>query len=430
MLFWFFFQALHNAFRQIQNAGGDVAARNASHLRKGSVNATPMAVTAAKSFPLCPALVLGGGGARAAYQVGVLRALGEILPHKKLPFGILCGTSAGSINAAYLAARAEDWSQATEQLARIWMNLELKDIYDTSGLSLSRIASAWVTRTAFGGWLSSRQASNHLLDTKPLEKLLLQEVDFSKISTHIRNQVVQGVCFSAVQYFAQTTVSFFDAADEVQDWEHSGRKGIRGQLEARHVMASSAIPVFFPPVQINDAYFGDGSLRQTCPLSPAIHLGAERIVSVSIRTQKKKTKKVSELVKRQPPALAEIIGEIFNSLFLDSLDADIERLQRVNEAVRHYAQRPLSPIAPPLREIPILSLAPSRNLGEFAPNLMKEFPIIIRYLFNGLGVSDKDEQGKELISYLAFIKEQIKPLADLGYEDTLRRRQELQEFMA
>lgn len=371
---------------------------------------------------LVPALVLNGAGARTAYQVGALKALGEIFPQPKSPFGIICGTSAGSINGAYLSSRADQWNTATLSLAQIWEKLSLDQVFETNGYSLTRISSTWISRVISGDFLKTHKSSNYMLDTKPLAKLLSHKIDFSAIGKQIKKGNLQAVSFTTIEYFEQTTVTFFDALPGVLEWTHQGRKGLRCELEKKHVMASTAIPIFFPPVKIEGSYFGDGCLRQSSPLSPAIHLGADRILSIGIRQKRKETKHVQEHIKRQPPAFAEILGEIFNALFLDSLDPDIERLERVNQTIK------LNPSAK-LREIPNLHLTPSRNLGELLPDIIKDLPIVLRYFIKGLGASDTRKQGKELISYLAFTKACVAPLLTLGYEDTMKRKKEIIEFM-
>ncbi|MDD4974647.1 MAG: hypothetical protein PHY93_09880 [Bacteriovorax sp.] len=270
-----------------------------------------------------------------------------------------------------------------------------------------------------------------MLDTKPLAKLLSKEIDFTLIRKNIEKGILQAVSFSSIEYFEQTTVIFFDADPRFPEWTSAGRKGVRCELGKKHVMASTAIPIFFPPIHIGDSYFGDGCLRQISPLSPAIHLGADRIISIGIRQERKNTKHVSAHVKRQSPAIAEILGELFNALFLDSLDPDIERLQRINDSIENQFLKDSfkTKWQTNLRVIPILHLAPSRNLGELIPDIIKQFPLVLSYFIKGLGASDSDEQGKELISYLAFTKECVTPLMSLGYEDTMKKKNMISEFM-
>ncbi|MGZ3694668.1 MAG: patatin-like phospholipase family protein [Bdellovibrionota bacterium] len=375
-----------------------------------------------------PALVLSGGGARAAYQVGVICALGEILPQEKIPFPVLCGTSAGSVNIAFLAAFAKNWDKAASGIADVWRTLQLNDVYETSGLAISGIAANWISRTALGGLIGSAETSNYLLDTKPLDKLLRKNLSFPAIRANIEEGILSAVSFSAAEYFAATTVTFFESGSKVEAWAHSGRRSEETHLERRHVLASAAIPIFFPPVKIENSYFGDGCLRQTSPLSPAIHLGASRILSVGIRPHTRDTNIVNRKV--HSPTVADISGEIFNALFLDSMETDIERAQRINEALEAASAHKGFSFSRALRPVPILHLAPTRNLTEVIPDVLKKFPPLLSYCLKGLGVSTHEHQGKELLSYLAFLPECIGPLIELGYNDTLPRKGEIQEFMA
>ena len=376
-----------------------------------------------------PALLLTGGGAKASYQAGALKALGEILPQTQSPFRVICGCSAGAINAAAIGSKADNWLEATKWLHQIWWNLELKDVYLTNGFSLGKNALAWISRTAFGGKGGTREIANHLLDTKPLSELLAREINFENLHRCIESGVLQGMSISALQYFEQTSISFFEARTDIQNWERSGRRAVRTRLQAEHVMASSAMPVLFPPICIEDQYYGDGNLRLGSPLSPAIHLGADRILCIGLRPIRKTSKAVDPSLKRQSPALAEILGEVLNTVFLDALDADIERLQRINEAIKRAPHEVRDQQFPRLRQIPVFQLTPSRNLDEVIPSLSHQFPPILRYLLNGLGTSDKKDQGQELLAYLAFFAECVHPLLNLGYEDTLKRREEILEFM-
>lgn len=365
------------------------------------------------------ALVLTGGGARAAYQVGALRALGEILPGTRNPFPVISGTSAGAINAGFLAARAQDWDAAVARLNELWVGLKLSDVYCTDGFSLSQIALSWIKRTLFGAFLKKRNQANFLLDTTPLRKLLTTEMDFKSIEANFKNGTLSGLSFSALNYSDGETVSFFHDSCPHDPWLRSGRKGMKSALGPDEVMASSAIPIFFPPIQIGNRYYGDGSLRQSAPLSPAIHMGAERIVAISI-TFEKKQEGDEQALPPHAPSLAEISGQLMHSLFLDGVDGDLEHLQRLNNEADHYPQGGL-------KHIPVLILKPSRNLEEMLPNLLNHFPPTLRFFFRGLGVST--HQGNGLMSYLAFLPDCIQPLMELGYQDTLARKSEILEFM-
>ncbi len=372
-------------------------------------------------------LVLTGGGARVAYQVGAIKALAEILPTQSIPFQTICGTSAGGINAAYLSSKAESWVEGATSLYNLWKNIELKDIYETTSKSLSAIGFAWIVRTLIGGKSGTREIANYLLDTSPLGKLLSREIDFDAIRTNIANKTLHALALSALEYFNDRTVSFFEAADDVSGWERAGRTGQRTTIQMEHVLASAAIPVFFPPVAINNRYYGDGSVRQMTPLSPAIHLGADRLLCIGIRHERKAGDAAAPITKA--PSLAQISGELFNSLFLDPLHADTERLKRINDSIARYRSTMGDAGDPSLKEIPILNLMPSKNLTDVLPSLVNGFPPSLRYLLKGFGASDRDGQGQSMISYLAFFNECVQPLLDLGYADTLVRQDEITAFM-
>lgn len=370
-------------------------------------------------------LVLTGGGARAAYQVGAISALAEILPRMSIPFPVLSGTSAGGINIAYLASHATSWPKAAQDLRALWHSLHLEKIYRTDGLSLGAIAMSWISRTILGGRAGTRKNANYLLSTQPLRELLSEVVSFDQMRRSIMNGHIQGVSFTATHYFEGRSISFFEAAPEIEEWRRSNRAGIRVPLSVEHVMASAAIPVFFPPVVIEDVAYGDGCLRQTTPLSPAIHLGADRLLCIGIRPERRGQSVQGRTTK---PSLAQIGGEMMNALFLDSLESDIERMMRINQSMQAMDEDSRRKHFGELRQIPILSLRPSRDLAEVLPKLLHTFPAGMRYLLKGIGTTN--HEGGELLSYLAFEAECVGPLMELGYQDTLQKKSEIIDFMA
>jgi NTE family protein len=395
------------------------------------------------SAPIMNGLVLTGGGALAAYQVGALCALAEMLPQNSNdskdsnPFPVLSGTSAGAINTSYLATHPNHFREATSGLKALWHSLRHQSIYRTDGFSLAGIALGWVSRTIMGGKANTKKSSNYLLDTSPLKELLEKALDFNQLAEAISNNRLRGVSITATHYFEGMSVSFFDGAPGIKEWRRSNRLGVRSPLGVEHVLASAAIPVFFPPVVIDGVAYGDGCLRQTTPLSPAIHLGAERLLSIGIRAKKKTMTPVAQLlssqngpmgaVKKSEATLAQIGGELMNALFLDSLESDIERMEKINQSIASFREDERVRHFGDLRPIPILSLGPSRNLSDLAPNLLKRFPLFLRYLLRGLGATSKD--GGALLSYLAFEHDFVDPLMALGYEDTFDQRSVIQDFL-
>jgi NTE family protein len=370
------------------------------------------------------ALVLTGGGARAAYQVGALTALAELFGAGPLPFPVVCGVSAGAINGSALAAQADNFSLAVRHLADTWLQLTPDKVYRTDSLSLVSIGSGWFRGLTSGGRQPPRRY-NHLLDTEPLRELLGREIDFPAIHQHVDAGLVRGVAISATNYVTGTSVSFFDALPTVKPWARSRRLGVRGPITVDQVMASAAIPIFFPPVKVGGSYFGDGGVRLTAPLSPALHLGADRILVVGIRHPRtaEETEELNATQDREDLPLSQILGVLMNAVFLDSLEPDIERVERVTAMIQ-LLQRPDDLH---LRPIQILLLQPSQDLGAMAADQVVRFPRALRFLLKGLGASQSG--GADLLSYLAFEHEYIERLVKLGAEDTRARFEEVRTFL-
>jgi NTE family protein len=370
------------------------------------------------------ALVLTGGGARAAYQVGALTALAELFGSGPLPFPVVCGVSAGAINGSALAAEAEDFPRAVQHLADTWLKLSPNQVYRTDSLSLVSIGSGWFRGLTSGGTQPARRY-NHLLDTQPLRELLAREIPFPRIHENVASGLVRGVAVSATNYVTGTSVSFFDASSGVRPWARSRRLGVRGPITVEQVMASAAIPIFFPPVKLGGSYYGDGGVRLTAPLSPALHLGADRILVVGIRHPRtaEETEELNTPNDRADLPLSQILGVLMNAVFLDSLEPDIERVERVT-AMLGLLQRPEDLH---LRPIQILLLQPSQDLGAMAADQVVRFPRMLRFLLKGLGASQNG--GADLLSYLAFEHEYIERLVKLGAEDTRARFEEIRGFL-
>ena len=272
-------------------------------------------------------LVLTGGGARAAYQVGALRALAELFGNGPLPFPVVCGVSAGAINGSSLAAEADDFPRAAKHLTDTWLSLTPEHVYRTDALSLVSIGSGWFRGLTAGGTQPPRRY-NHLLDTSPLRELLGREIPFEAIRENVARGLVRGVAISATNYETGTSVTFFDGAPEMKPWARSRRMGVKTPITLDQVMASAAIPIFFPPVQVGGSWFGDGGVRLTAPMSPALHLGADRVLVIGIRHPRtaEETVVINEAAQRDDLPLSQILGVLMNAVFLDSLEPDIERL--------------------------------------------------------------------------------------------------------
>jgi NTE family protein len=371
-------------------------------------------------------LVLTGGGARAAYQVGVLRALSEIAPSGGLPFDVLAGISAGAINTVALATSAEDFRDSAKRLADTWASLTPDRIFRTGTLRLASIGSRWLRDLSAGG-LVGKSGINYLLDSGPLRELIAGEIPFGRMRRHLRSGRLRGVAISATNYHTGSGVTFFEGAADIEPWARSTRLGIRGRITVEHVMASAAIPVFFAPVAIGGTFYGDGCVRMVYPMSPAIHMGADRIVAVSVRHLNTPTQTAQREVREKADTmpLSEIAGVLLNAVFLDSVDSDLERLNRVNRTLELVPRDRLEKAE--MRPIPALVLRPSEDLGKLAADEYDRFPRMLRYLLKGIGASG--HAGEDLLSYLAFEPTYVRRVMELGYDDTMARRDEVAEFL-
>jgi NTE family protein len=370
-------------------------------------------------------LVLTGGGARAAYQVGALQALAEISPPGQLPFDVVAGISAGAINGVAIASGAEDFRGAARRLVETWCSLTPDRIFRTGALRLASIGGRWITNLSAGG-LVGKSGINYLLDSAPLRELLRHEIPIHRMRRQLRERRLRGVAISATNYHSGAGVTFFEGADDIEPWVRSTRMGIRQRITLDHVMASTSIPVFFPPVALHGSFYGDGCVRMAYPLSPAIHLGAERIVAVSVRhtltPEETLTHEAVERTDRMP--LSEIAGVLLNAVFLDSIDSDLEQLARTNRTLELVPPERRARVG---RPIPALVLRPSQDLGRLAAGEYERFPAMLRYLLRGIGASG--HSGEDLLSYLAFESNYVRRLMDLGYADTTARREEIEEFL-
>ena len=369
-------------------------------------------------------LVLTGGGARAAYQVGALRALAELFGSGPLPFQVVTGVSAGAINGSSLAAEADDFPEAVRHLGDTWLALTPEHVYRTDALSLVSIGSGWFRGLTAGGAQPPRRY-NHLLDTSPLQALLEREIRFERIRENIQRGLLRALAISATNYETGTSVTFFDGVDELDPWARSRRMGVKTEITLEQVMASAAIPIFFPPVQVGGSWYGDGGVRLTAPMSPALHLGADRVLVIGIRHPRtaEQTIELHASSARDDLPLSDILGVLMNAVFLDSLEPDIERVERVTEMLDSIQRPPDSH----LRPVRILLLQPSQDLAALASDQVMRFPRTLRFLLKGLGVSQKG--GSDLLSYLAFEQQYIERLVTLGYEDTRARFDEIRAFV-
>ncbi|MDX1498569.1 MAG: patatin-like phospholipase family protein [Woeseiaceae bacterium] len=372
------------------------------------------------------ALVLPGGGARAAFQVGVLKALAEILPRgAPNPFPILSGTSAGAINSIVVATRARRFRQAVMELDQVWGNFRCEQVYRTDHLTMLKSSLHWLTAIVFGGLLVGTPRS--LLDNAPLRSLLSRNIRFPRIRTAIEAGWLDAIAVTAASYDTARSTSFFAAQRTQAGWSRTRRVGVRCDLHLDHLMASIAVPMIFPPVLIGGEYFGDGAMRQATPLSPAIHLGADRILVVGVRDE---TADRRDLAGGPPesPSFAKIAGYMLDTLFMDGLYSDLERMTRINQMIDAVPPEHRRGSLARMRAIDMMLIVPSQDLRVIAARYRKELPFAVRALLHGIGGRRPDEN--RLLSFLMFEKAYTRELIELGYRDAMRVRAELERFLA
>ncbi len=374
-------------------------------------------------------LVLTAGGARAAYQAGVLKGISDILrPNVEVsPYKILTGISAGAINVAYLATYAERFHHAADECFRLWKELKPESILKVDFLTNGRLSAKWFRDLSMGELYTGKRMS-YLLDTTPLREMAVKYLNFESIKKNIANGTLHGLGFSATNYKTGTAVTFYDGHPSIKQWARTSRIGRRVDLNHAHVLSSASIPVLFEPVQIENCFYGDGAIRLRAPISPAIHLGSDRIMAIGIRYFRPEdmTIELNETSEMPDVTVADITGVLLNSTFMDSLESDLERLQRINITLRLIPEEQRKKHPQQLRELPILFIRPSQDLGRLAAHQFHHLPRMLRHLLKGIGASD--ERGWDLLSYLSFDSSYTLPLLELGYSDAISRRSEIEAF--
>jgi len=369
-------------------------------------------------------LILTGGGARAAYQVGFLRAVSHMLPRgTPNPFQIICGTSAGAVNAAVMAAGATDFHRAVRRLMLVWKYFHADQVYRSDVAGVIVTGSRWLAALLLGGLGKNNPTS--LLDNAPLAQLLRRYLDIPGIRKSIEAGALYALSVTASGYTSGQSVSFFQGVPGLAGWQRARRIGVPEMIDIDHLMASSALPFIFPAVPLRREFFGDGSMRQIAPISPALHLGADRVIVIGVGRQAgSQTERVRTIAY---PSLAQIAGHALNSIFLDSLEVDIERLQRINRTVRLISHEDRSRHDIQLREVDVLVISPSEEIDRMAARHLHELPRSIRFLLRGLGATRTG--GATLTSYLLFEPAYCRALIALGYKDTMARRDEILRFI-
>ena len=365
-------------------------------------------------------LILTGGGARAAYQVGFLRAVSHMLPRgAPNPFQIICGTSAGAVNAAVMAAGATEFQRTVRRLMLVWKYFHVDHVYRSDVPSVIGTGSKWLGAMLLGGLGKNNPTS--LLDNAPLAQLLRRHLDLPGIRRSIESGALYALSVTASGYTSGQSVSFFQGVPGLGGWQRARRIGVPEMIDIDHLMASSALPFLFPAVPLRREFFGDGSMRQIAPISPALHLGADRVIVIGVGRQAgNATERIKTIAY---PSLAQIAGHALNSIFLDSLEVDIERLQRINRTIRLISPEDRSRHDVQLREVDVLVISPSEEIDRIAARHTRELPRSIRFLLRGLGATRTG--GATLTSYLLFEPAYCRALIALGYKDTMARREEV-----
>ena len=374
-----------------------------------------------RQLPPVVGLVLTGGGARAAYQVGVLQALSEFLPRGRNPFPVITGTSAGAVAASVLAGQAFRWRHAIEGLAEVWSNFRVQQVFEVAPPAMLRAAAHWTLSLLSGGMLL--QPPRSVLDNAPLRELLTGRIDWPGVRTSIERGHLRGLALSATCYRTGQSIAFYDGRPEIDDWARIQRRGVRTTLDLDHLMASAAIPMLFPPVQLGDSWFGDGAMRQQNPLSPAIHLGATRLLIIGVRSRREAGVSDAPIAM---PAAGQILGFMLDTLFSDQIYSDLEETERLNHLAVSAPGVPDS-LGRSLSRIETLMLTPSEDVRAIAARHAADMPSGLRALLRVTGA--RNGGGSQLASYLMFESPYTRELMELGYHDAKQLSGVLKDFI-
>ncbi|UXR63540.1 patatin-like phospholipase family protein [Bdellovibrio bacteriovorus] len=371
-------------------------------------------------------LVLSGGGARGAFQVGVLNAIADICKQEGIanPFQLYTGISAGAINTAFLTTSSHDhFDEGTRRLTELWSQISSEQVFITDPISLSKGGLHWLLALSLGG-LKDSSPNRSFLETTPLRKLIAENCNFENIQKNIEKKKFRAVTVSALDYFTTSTVSFVQGEEKTPLWKRVRKMAVNTQLTADHIMASAAIPLLFPPVTVDGQFFGDGCIRNHSPCAPAIYLGANKLLAIGIRKRQDVCYASQKVNTTEPPSVARVLSVMLNAVMMDGLEVDIERLERINSNLSKLTERELGLIS--VRKVDYLWISPSRDLSEIASDKTHSLPPMIRYLLRGLGTL---HEASEITSFLLFEKTYSERLLEIGYEDGMREKEQIRRLL-
>ena len=378
-----------------------------------------------KETPPVNGLILPGGGARNAYQAGVLKALAEMLPRNSAnPFPVISGTSSGALNAAILASNATQFGEGISRMIGIWENFHCGKIFHVDSWTALKSGLRWTSSFATAGL--GRSAPRALLDNTPQREFIESHIRLARIQHAIDTGALRALAVTSSSYSSGLSFNYYQGVDSLRPWQRTRRQGVSEEITIDHLMASSAIPLVFPAVWLNDEFHGDGSMRESAPLSPAIHLGADRLLIIGVRNPALDPKP-SAGEKVPYPTIGQITGYMLDTLFMDRLDSDIERMNRVNHVIGETRCKNVEHEDTTLRPIEFLMISPSEDVREISERHIKDFPRSVRLLLRSLGALS--HESRPLLSYLLFESAFCQELIELGYQDGLNARNEVTELL-
>lgn len=372
------------------------------------------------------ALVLSGGGARAAYQAGAIAAIVDISSDLglKQPFDFYTGVSAGALNAAMLAAAPHcNLSEGSKKLVELWSLADSHQVYISDPLSMSIQGLQLVAELSMGGMKKSTP-KRALLDTKPLKSLISDNCDFTNIQKNIDNNSFRGLAISALDYFSSSTTTFIQGKNDIPDWQRVRRQSERTQISAEHILASASIPILFPPVTIGDRHFGDGSIHNFTPCGPAIYMGANKIIAIGVRRKQDVCYTSQQDNERTPPTIGRVANVLLHTLMMDGFEIDIERIDRINNNLSKLSENERKNIS--VHPVEYLWISPSRDISEMASHKTQQLPAMIRYLLRGLGPL---QDASEIASFLLFEPSYCAQLIEIGFEDAMKNKEQIQKML-